>query len=537
MKDKINAKGWIMVLSIVLVSGFVAYFLFFYNGGFAKAVFDNSIITSNWTDVDNVSALISAYSIFITVVLFAIGIPIALLSLNTRKESKDDFNEIKSDFKETKKELEKEYSNIKSDYQIMKNESARQHSEIKEQIEPIDDEIKENAAFKIVEKLYIKDPHNIWEGQSLREFSEFFSKKHSQEAKKYFYQAIYLMKDKIININEIEDDFSKYKKDIQVISTAVGYFRMCEDLILFDLDKDNFRSDMYREMSNAYKSLGVCFYKFNNGLALDNLLNALEYCQKSICEIDYYMLPYNNKSNILKDIFRLCRKAPKNERAILVRKLEDRIKSFSLNVFDFKQIIQYIEDIYAERNFKLDEKQKEAIKELEQLKSICSETKTCARCKCNCTEYFDRAEKFGDLGKLLLLLAVESIICIKERVLERLYFFTKEEEDRDRFIQRCYYNCAISNYMLIEYSLIELQAVPATKEYSMYKYFKENIIHSMEYFDQKIRYDKQAFENEINCDVDLKSLLNPNDDESMNNEHLERLRREMKSIIQEHLKD
>jgi len=527
MRDK---KSWVKFLSaivFILVAGVLfAWGIYF--------IFCNPFSLDTSGDP---GTLISAYSIFIMVVLFVIGVPIALFSYNTRKESKEDFKEIKEDYDRNKND----YENIKKDYEKIKESSVQQHLEIKDQIRPIEDEIKENAAFKKVDELYKEDPQNIWKGQGLGEFSDCFSKKHSQEAKKYFYQAKYLMKDKLIDRNEIKDDFSIYKKDIQIISTAIGYFRMCEDLMLVNTDKENFCYDIYREISNAYKSLGLRFFKHNSAIALDHLLNALEYCQKAICEIDSFMLPYNNKSNILKDIFILCRNAGKETRSILRQKLNDKLLSFYLNVFDFKQIGEYIVKIYNDTNLLIDEnigdgiRVNQVIEQIKQLKDICSEPDNCAKCKWNCSEYYNKAGKFNDMDILLLLLIVESIICINKKVLDNLPAFKEDEEEQYLNIQRCYYNCAISNYMLIEYSLIELKAKPTKEKYSLSEDFQDYLIHAIEYVGEQNKH-KRKYQDDIRNDVDLRSLLiNPKEGKH-ENEFLESLREKIENIIKEKLR-
>ena len=103
-----------------------------------------------------------------------------------------------------------------------------------------------------------------------------------------------------IDINDIDSsDISKYTENIQNIIDAIGYLSECEETVCVDSFN---RFDIFRELSNAYKPLGVYFTYHNKVLALDYLLRALDYCQKAIFESPKFMLTYNNKSNLSKTL-------------------------------------------------------------------------------------------------------------------------------------------------------------------------------------------------------------------------------------------
>lgn len=541
MKSKI-LKIFLVVGAIIVILIFVACMLFSYNGGLTKFVFGNSYSINPTTDVDVISSLINGYSIFITVVLFIVGLPILLLSYNTKKESKEFIDETKKESKELKDETNK--INVRT---------SKKLNEYEKKFKPIKAQIKESLAFKEVKDEYNVDPKNLWDGsgrKKLIKFNDCFGKKHGQDAQKYFFKALYLMKEveeNAININNISKEGIYEQGKIQKIISAINYFTLSEELVYENSHNENnhrcfCRFDIYREKSNAYKSLGLRFYKYNRAIALNHLLNALEYCQKAIYDDPSYMLTYNNKSNILKDIFRLCKEeeVDEDEKVFLTAILKEKIKILDQNIFDFKQIGEYVEKIYGAEQIRNDD----VLGAILKLKQICDKNKeNCAQCEWSCTGYMKSADKL-DFDTLLFLIILESIICIKKKVIEKDFsFFREEKEDKINNIQRCYYNCAISDFMLLDYSVKTNNVEPKNNGHNnLSTDFYENLSKAKDHLLSKEFLNEMQLNNAINRyieqihnDVDLKPLFAEHDRTSESGKFMESLKKKTDGLIQKYL--
>ena len=482
MKKKWVIPSSLIVCIVILVIMFLGLdkVMFFVKKGF----FSGTLITYNEIQpvpsIDFVSNLISAYSLFITVVLFVLGVPIALLGYSSwknneefRKEFETKFESIKKDndkFRDdSKKEFETKFESIENDNDKFKNDSKKEFETnmkpINTFIVSIEIEAKENNAYKEVEKAYNDDPECLTgpEGKNyLGEFSKSFVEKQTREAKRYFFEGISYSQNKVRDINKVKSDQDLYTDDkLRELIIAAEYFSMCEKKLPY-LDKVEdriFRSSLYNEKALTLKYLGLYYYYHNSILSMDYLLAALEYFQKAVQSDDRDVLPFNSKSNILKDIYRLILQGKEYEKIekVLLEKLCQKLVSMSLCVFDIKNIIKFTDTIpltdriHFRINHKLDEFRKAT--------EHCNKDK-CFKCMhlChNCAILF----KDIDSDLLLYMVLLESIICVQNEVLspERIYKFNRldiNEKYNRKYNEKhkywCYLTCAISYYLMFNYS-------------------------------------------------------------------------------------
>jgi hypothetical protein len=433
---------------------------------------------------DTIGSLISAYSIFITIVLFVIGIPFSLIGI----------------------------------FSYRKNTQTK---ELLDKVNFMQNQIDENEKYADVNKQYDSDPQNLRTDPGKSQLQEFFKykmKKQEDDAKKLFYEGIYLMPDKIRDINDIKKNsettkngHAKYEVNvIKDIMTAVGYFTMCEQLVPVNNGSKsitNFKTftlyDIYREKYNACKELGVYFSESNKVIAMEYLITAIEYCQKAILSENSYILPFNNKSNILKDIYRLFHVTDdlQNDNLIwMARILKDKVKFINLAIFDFKRIVKFANEIYS--NVEEDE----FVKAIAEIVDPCEKSDLCSKCDWNCTNYFKTIEEI-DIEKLFLLMLLESISCIKNKLEEDKILEMKKDSDDYKNIQPSYYNCAISEFLLIEFRDKVQKINPLSDENSqLYSNFKTNVIESMKK-SKEMEGSLKIFKNKFYKDIDLRTLL------------------------------
>jgi hypothetical protein len=123
-----------------------------------------------------------------------------------------------------------------------------------------------------------------------------------------------------------------------------------------------------------------------------------------------------------------------------------------------------------------------------------------------CSEYLEALQNLNS-ETLKLILLLESIICIKKEVLNiKESSFFKDEEDKSENIQLCYYNCAISEYMLLEYSTFRLNAKLSDnkRDNVLVNDLIENILWAIDCVSKgTVKEQIDKFKN----DMDLKSLF------------------------------
>jgi|GEM_PF-5528867 len=507
-KRQVDLAAIFVLVIILLLTAGIAYFLFFYRDGFEHFVIENSYYNLEGTsNVDVIGALITTYSIFITAVLFILGVPIAIFSYNTRKDSRE-----------------------------IQKDTRRFLDDINEKVRPIQNEINENKALEKVDDIYDEDPNELREKngkKALKEFAVSFRKTHHNEVKKFFYQAKYIMRDnETVYINNIGKEISLYRDDIQNTIDAIGYLVRCEQTISTEIVENGgngiSRYDIYRELSNAYKNLGVYFNDHNKVLSLDYLLKALEYCQKAINDTPRYMLAYNNKSNILKDISRLFLDS-KNIKESLVKRMKIKLRGLEESVFDFKQIENYIDQKLQESDY--GEIFSRRDKKIELFACMSCQKGNCSNCEWTCDEYLEVVDKMKD-EEILKIILLESMICIERKVLgEKPSYFLEDTSEKQVRRQQCYYNCAISYFMLFKY----MGKKPSNfNSDPLYKEFKAKLINAFEENQSK---NRSAIRKEINEDRDLLILFDKDESATAPDiKYFAKLKKDIEKDIEENLK-
>lgn len=468
-----------IIVSVIMVLGLNGVIYLVNNGMFSGISLRYNDIHQS-PSIDFIGNLISGYSMFITVVLFVLGVPIALFSYSSRKEI-DKFEEkfeakfevIEKEYDKFREKFETKSESIKKDNHTFRADSKKEFDTTIKSVMSIQEslkkdmerEMKENKAYDGVEKAYDDDPECLKkpEGKmSLGEFSKSFVEKQTREAKRYFFAGVSYSQGKVKNVNDVESGQDLYTDDqLKELNIASEYFTMCEKKLPYsDEDKDEiFRSSLYNEKAIILKYLGLHYYYHNSILAMDYLLAALEYFQKAVQSDDRDVLPFNSKSNILKDIYRLITgKENTKIRELLLEKFRQKLVSMSLSVFDIKSINKFIKTILL-----VDRIHFQNTNHFEDLRTA---TEHCKKYKCFECKYLchDCTILFKDINSDLLLAMVllESIICVQNEVLnpESIYKFNRtdtSEKSNKKYNEQhkywCYLTCAISYYLMFNYSL------------------------------------------------------------------------------------
>lgn len=171
---------------------------------------------------------------------------------------------------------------------------------------------------------------------------------------------------------------------------------------------------------------------------------------------------------------------------MLLEKLRQKLVSISLCVFDIKNIIKFTDTIPPED--RIHSKINHKVNELRQATKHCKKDK-CFECKhiChNCTILFMDMDM--DLYKDLLLYMIlfESIICVKYEVLSPENIDKFDRTDISKKSNRklneqhkywCYLTCAISYYLMFNYSLGATDSNNSELEENYwYKNFLDNML-------------------------------------------------------------